>query len=157
MSHLAVAAGGLRFVPDRGEGGWRALHPSTRSLRRRSGSPERSRGTRGALSHRANAGLITRPAGAAIIAGVVQTPLSLDTSPDIERRQVESWRQMSPAEKASLVTGLTRAAWEMTFAGVRQRHPDAPPREHFLRVAVIVLGPDLARLAYPDAAGVVSE
>jgi hypothetical protein len=87
---------------------------------------------------------------------VVQTPLSLDTSPDIERRQVEAWRRMSPAQKASLVTGLTRAAWEMTAAGVRQRHPDATPREHFLRVAVIVLGPELACLAYHDAAGVVS-
>jgi hypothetical protein len=39
---------------------------------------------------------------------------------------------------------------------VRQRYPDASSREHFLRVAVIVLGPDLARLAYPDAAGVIS-
>jgi hypothetical protein len=87
---------------------------------------------------------------------VGQTPLSLDTSPDIERRQVESWRHMSPAQKAALVTGLTRAAWEMTAAGVRQRHPDATPREQFLRVAVIMLGPDLARLAYPDAAGVIS-
>jgi hypothetical protein len=96
-------------------------------------------------------------AAAAIIAGVVQIPLSLDTSADIERRQVESWRQMSPAQKAALVTGLTRAAWEMTSAGVRQRYPDATPREHFLRVAVIVLGPDLARLAYPDVAGVISE
>jgi hypothetical protein len=96
-------------------------------------------------------------AAAAIIAGVVQIPLSLDTSTDIERRQVESWRQMSPAQKAALVTGLTRAAWEMTSAGVRQRYPDATPREHFLRVAVIVLGPDLARLAYPDVAGVISE
>lgn len=55
-----------------------------------------------------------------------------------------------------MVTGLTRAAYAMTFAGVRQRHPDASSREHFLRVAVIVLGPDLARLAYPDAAGVIS-
>jgi hypothetical protein len=87
---------------------------------------------------------------------VVQTPLSLDTSQDIERRQVDSWRQMSPAQKAALVTGLTRAAWEMTSAGVRQRHPGATPREHFLRVAVIVLGPDLACLAYPDAVGVIS-
>jgi hypothetical protein len=87
---------------------------------------------------------------------VTQTPLSLDTSPDIERRQVESWRQMSPARKAALVTGLTRAAWEMTAAGVRQRHPGATPREQFLRVAVIVLSPDLARLAYPDAAAVLS-
>jgi len=93
---------------------------------------------------------------AAIIADVTQTPLSLDTSPDIERRQVESWRQMSAAQKASAVTGLTRAAYAMTSAGVRQRHPGASPREHFLRVAVIVLGPDLASLAYPDTAGVIS-
>lgn len=92
----------------------------------------------------------------AIIGGVTQTSLSLDTSPDIERRQVESWRRMSAAEKAAMVTALTRAACAMTFAGVRHRYPDASPREHFLRVAVIVLGPDLAQLAYPDAAGVIS-
>lgn len=90
---------------------------------------------------------------AAIIPGV--TSLSLDTSPEIERRQVESWRQMSAAQKAAVVTGLTRAAYAMTFAGVRRRHPDALPREQFLRVAVIVLGPDLARRAYPDAAELV--
>ncbi len=60
---------------------------------------------------------------------------------------------MSAAQKAAMVTGLTRAAYAMTSAGVRQSHPDASPREHFLRVAVIVLGPDLARLAYPDAWG----
>jgi hypothetical protein len=39
---------------------------------------------------------------------------------------------------------------------VRQRHPTATPREQFLRVAVIVLGPELAGLAYPDAAGLIS-
>jgi hypothetical protein len=87
---------------------------------------------------------------------VTPTSLNLDTSPDIERRQVESWRQMSAAQKAAMVTGLTRAACAMTSAGVRQRHPDASAREHFLRVAVIVLGPDLARRAYPDAAAVIS-
>jgi hypothetical protein len=86
---------------------------------------------------------------------VTQTALNLDTSPDIERRQVESWRQMSAAQKAETVTGLTRAAYAMTCAGVRHRHPDSSSREHFLRVAVIVLGPDLARLAYPDAAGMI--
>ena len=80
------------------------------------------------------------------------TPLSLDTPPIVERQQVESWRQMSAQQKAALVTGLTRAAYAMTWAGVRQRHPDASPREHFLRVAIIVLGPELGSLAYPDAA-----
>ena len=84
------------------------------------------------------------------------TPLSLDTPPDVERRQIEAWRSMSPAEKAATVTGLTRAAYAMTQAGVRARFPDASPRERFLRMAVIVLGPELACKAYPDAALVFS-
>ncbi|MEW5983459.1 MAG: hypothetical protein AB1806_13985 [Acidobacteriota bacterium] len=79
-------------------------------------------------------------------------PLSADTSPDIERRQVESWRAMTATQKAAIVTGLTRAAYAMAYAGVRQRHPDASPREQFLRVAILVLGPELASVAYPDAA-----
>jgi hypothetical protein len=40
---------------------------------------------------------------------VTPSSFSLDTSPDIERRQVAAWRQMSPAQKAALITGLTRA------------------------------------------------
>lgn len=81
--------------------------------------------------------------------------LSLDTDADIERRQIEAWRRMSPAEKAAIVTGLTRAAFEMAAAGVRHRHPDASPRELFLRLAIVVHGRDLACLAYPDAATLV--
>jgi hypothetical protein len=87
---------------------------------------------------------------------MVHESLSLDTAPDVERRQVEAWRQMSVAEKAAIVTGLTRAAFEMTSAGVRHRYPGASAREHFLRVALVVLGPQLTRLAYPDAAPLVS-
>jgi hypothetical protein len=86
----------------------------------------------------------------------MRTTLSLDTSPDIEQRQVDAWRQMSPARKAEAVTGLTRAAFAMTWAGVRQRHPEATPREHFLRVAIILLGPDLAAAAYPEATAFVA-
>ena len=62
---------------------------------------------------------------------------------------------MMPEQKAALVSGLTGAAFAMTAAGVRQRHPGASRREQFLRVAVITLGRDLAILAYPDAADVV--
>jgi hypothetical protein len=87
---------------------------------------------------------------------VQPTSRSLDTSPDIVRRQVESWRRMSAAQKAAMVTGLTRMAYAMTEAGVRHRYPGASPREQFLRVAIIVLGPDLATLAYPDAAPLIS-
>jgi hypothetical protein len=81
---------------------------------------------------------------------VTHEPLAVDTSADVERLQVERWRQMSPAEKAAIITGLTQAAHDLALAGVRQRYPNATPREHFLRLAVLLLGPDLARKAYPD-------
>jgi hypothetical protein len=81
---------------------------------------------------------------------VPSAPLSLDTSPDIERMQIESWRQMSPAEKAAIVSGLTQAVCDLALAGIRLRHPDATAREQFLRLALITLGPDLARRAYPE-------
>jgi hypothetical protein len=80
---------------------------------------------------------------------VVQ-PLALDTSPEIEQLLVERWRAMSPAEKAAIVSGLTTAAYDLALAGVRRRHPNSSPREQFLRLAVITLGRDLARRAYPE-------
>ena len=81
---------------------------------------------------------------------MLPTPLSLDTSPEIERLQIERWRQMSAAEKAAIVSGLTQAVYDLALAGVRHRYPDASPREQFLRLAMVTLGSDLARKAYPE-------
>ena len=81
---------------------------------------------------------------------MVANPLALDTSAEIERLQVERWRQMSPATKAALVSGLTQASYEMSLAGLRQRYPEASSRELFLRLAVLTLGTDLARKAYSE-------
>ena len=78
--------------------------------------------------------------------------LSLDTSPEIERLQVEGWQHMSPAQKAAVVSGLTQAVHDLALAGVRLRHPQASEREQFLRLALITLGVDLARRAYPEIA-----
>jgi hypothetical protein len=83
---------------------------------------------------------------------VTPKPLALDTPPDLERLQVERWRQMSPAAKAEIVTGLTQAAHDLALAGIRHRYPDAAPREQFLRLAILLLGRELACKAYPDAA-----
>ena len=79
-------------------------------------------------------------------------PLSTDTALEIERRQIEAWRRMPPVENAAIISGLTQAAYELARAGVRARYPDASPREQFLRLAIVILGPDLARKAYPDVA-----
>ena len=84
-------------------------------------------------------------------------PLSADTSPDIERLQIERWRQMSPADKAAIVTGLTQAVYDLARAGIRQRYPGASMREQFLRLAMVTLGPDLARKVYPEVATLDAE
>jgi hypothetical protein len=81
---------------------------------------------------------------------VARKTLSFDTSAEIERLQIERWWQMSPDSKAALVSGLTQATSELALAGLKQRYPDASPRELFLRMAMLTLGPELARKAYPD-------
>ena len=81
---------------------------------------------------------------------MARRPLAEDTSLEIEQIQIEQWRRMSPAQKAALISGLSRAAREMALAGVRHRYPDASPREQFLRLAIVSLGLDLARKVYPE-------
>lgn len=83
-----------------------------------------------------------------IISVVPLKPLSEDTPLKIERLQVDAWRRMSSAEKAALVSGLTRAVYDLALAGVRSRHPEASPQEHFRQLAIVTLGGDLARRAY---------
>lgn len=78
--------------------------------------------------------------------------LAADTTLDIERRQVESWRRLSPADKLRIVSDTTRAVIDLSLAGIRRRHPRATERECFLRLAVILLGADTARRIYPDVA-----
>lgn len=86
------------------------------------------------------------------IIGRTVMPLGGDTTLEIERLQIEHWRQMSAAQKAAVVSGLTQAVYDLARAGVRHRYPTASPHEQFLRLAVVTLGPDLARKAYPEIA-----
>jgi hypothetical protein len=78
--------------------------------------------------------------------------LAADTTADIERRQVDSWRRLSPLERLRLVSDTTRAVVNLSLSGIRRRHPEAAERECFLRLAAIMLGVDTARRVYPDAA-----
>ncbi|MGH9481211.1 MAG: hypothetical protein ACRD1L_03880 [Terriglobales bacterium] len=78
--------------------------------------------------------------------------LSRDTSAAIERRQIERWREMTPAEKLELVGALRDATLAFALAGIRQRHPAADERECHLRLRALTLGPELARKVYPELA-----
>jgi hypothetical protein len=78
--------------------------------------------------------------------------LSADTTADIEQRQVDAWRRLSPVERLRLVSDATRAVMALSLAGIRRRYPEASDRECFLRLAAIRLGVDTTRQIYPDAA-----
>jgi hypothetical protein len=80
----------------------------------------------------------------------VKSPLAPDTCLEVEERQLRDWRQMSASHKADLIDALSRAARDLAVAGVRHRFPDATAREQFLRLAILTLGTDLARRAYPE-------
>ena len=76
--------------------------------------------------------------------------LSADTTREAEDVQVARWREMSPAEKAQLISSWCRAVDALALAGIRHRYPDAADRECFLRLAALKLGADLARQVYPE-------
>ena len=70
-------------------------------------------------------------------------PQSVDTDVEVERRQIEVWRRMTPAEKLGIVAGLVRATEELALAGLKQRHPGATDRELELRLAALRLDRDI--------------
>jgi hypothetical protein len=49
--------------------------------------------------------------------------LAADTPAEVEERQIQAWREMSPADKAALVAGLTNATYALARAALRERHP----------------------------------
>lgn len=80
----------------------------------------------------------------------------LDTSADVEERQIAYWRAMSPKERFDLVAALNESCEQMAAAGVRLRYPNAAPDEVRLRVLALRLGRDLMVAAYgwdPDIEG----
>ena len=81
--------------------------------------------------------------------------LSADTSPVVERLQIDAWRRMSPLDKVRTVDALTRDTQALALAGIRRRHPGASERECFLRLAVLKLGREATIRLYPDAAGLL--
>jgi hypothetical protein len=76
--------------------------------------------------------------------------LGADSSVEMERMQVELWRNMPALEKARAVGQVSRSVRELSMAGIRSRHPSASKKECSLRYAVLTLGRSLACQAYPE-------
>ena len=82
--------------------------------------------------------------------------LASDTASEVERIQVALWREMSSLEKARMVAEATASARELSFAGIRLRHPSASEDECRLHYALLTLGRSLACKAYPEAKALVA-
>ena len=77
-------------------------------------------------------------------------PLSPDTDPEVERRQLEIFRGMSAGQKIQLVDQAWLTARSLGMAGLKQRFPGADEEELLYRWAALIYGEDLARRAYGD-------
>ena len=69
---------------------------------------------------------------------------SSDTSPEVERVQIELLRKMSPAKKFSLVRSMTRTMIQASRANIQTLHPDADENELRLLFIELYYGKELA-------------
>lgn len=76
----------------------------------------------------------------------------MDSSRDAERQLVEQWRSMTAERKLSAALEMSQTVRDLAIAGVRARHPEAAPNELRLRLAIVMLGHELALAAYPEIA-----
>jgi hypothetical protein len=81
--------------------------------------------------------------------------LSRDTSREAEELQVQVWRSLSTIAVARLIAGASRGARALALAGVRDRYPATPDELLVPRLAMITLGPQLARRVYPTIESVI--
>lgn len=77
-------------------------------------------------------------------------PLAMDSSLEAERHLVERWRTMPAEDKLATALQMSRTVRDLALAGVQSRFPNAEPREQLLRLAIVMLGPELALAAYPE-------
>lgn len=71
-----------------------------------------------------------------------------DPDKKAERLRIEILTNMTPQQKADLVSQLTLAVQQLAFAGLRQADPAATDDEIWLRLAARRLGPDVIRKVY---------
>lgn len=71
----------------------------------------------------------------------------LDTSPEVWARMQAGLAKMTPRQRTERVASLTVLAHSFALADIRAHHPDETEREHRLRLAVRLYGPELIQRA----------
>lgn len=78
----------------------------------------------------------------------------LDTSPEMEKLQMDILRKMDPEKKWSLMMELIEMSRRLLMEGIRNRHPEYGEEELKLALIKILIGEELFALVYPDAKGI---
>ncbi len=68
-----------------------------------------------------------------------------DTHPKMEALQIQLWRQASPTRKMNMLAQLNSSARLLALTGLRSRFPNANEAELRFKLAVLLLGDELAR------------
>jgi hypothetical protein len=76
--------------------------------------------------------------------------LSSDTHPKMEALQIQLWRQASPTRKMHMLAQLNAAAHLLAWTGLRSQFPQASEAELRFKLAVLLLGEELARKVYGE-------
>ena len=71
-------------------------------------------------------------------------PQSADTDEATDRYLFEKLRTLPAWRKAEMLSASTRAAWELSLAGLRQRYPTATEAELHKRFSALALGREAA-------------
>lgn len=71
-----------------------------------------------------------------------------DTHPDVEQLQLRLMRQAPAWRKLELMCQMVDSMKLLALSGLRQRHPTAGDAELRRRLADLLLGAELAELAY---------
>lgn len=79
------------------------------------------------------------------------TTLYSDTHPKMEALQIEFIRRMPAWKKISIVGDLNQTVRTLAISGIKQRHPNATPKQILRILAELMLGAELAQKVYGDA------
>lgn len=73
-----------------------------------------------------------------------------DTHPKMEALQIQLWRQASPTKKMHMLAQLNMSARLLALTGLHLQYPQASEAELRFRLAVLLLGEELARKVYGE-------
>ena len=78
------------------------------------------------------------------------TALSSDTHPKMEALQIQLWQQASPTRKMQALAQLNASVRLLAMTGLRSQYPQASETELRFKLAVLLLGYELACKVYGE-------